>query len=147
MRVKTVTGLVLLTLVCGAFPALAGERVRFSIPEQTDEEAAALIPALERDGTLAARVDLNGDARPEFIMKDGGQSCTPDKGCPYTVHARKNGEWIKIGAFEGFNILISDKTTYGIRDILVYTLPYNDFKSERYAWVPARYEYEKKADN
>jgi hypothetical protein len=145
MNVKNIPGLLLLMLFC-ALPAQGGERLRFSPPDTMGKDASALIPSSAGRDALLAAVDLNGDAGDEYILKKGGLDCSQDIGCPYTVHALKDGAWITIGTFTGFNLLISDKTTYGIRDILVYTFPYNDFKSERYAWNPAKFGYEKKSD-
>lgn len=96
------------------------------------------------DAWSVSRIDLNNDGRDELILKTEADDCDARRGCDYLVAAEKSSHWIQLGRIKAFNILVSDKRTYGVRDLIVYNIPNNDFESVRYVWKPKSFKYEEK---
>lgn len=92
---------------------------------------------------VLAEMDLNGDAIDEYIIRpESDEYCPALPLCPYYVTAFQKHEPIIIGQFNAHKMLISDKKTYGIRQIIVYNIPHNDFTFETSSWNPYRFSYE-----
>ena len=132
----------LASLTYGA-TAYGAESMRFE-PMQQSPLPQTIAGSVKNTNLLKGNIDLNGDSVDEVLYQAAPPLCSENEGCTYFVTAKKKDSWIVIGEFKGFNILISDKRTYGIRDIIVYNIPHNDFESVRYAWNPKRYQYEQK---
>ena len=91
---------------------------------------------------LLAEIDLNGDAINEYVIKPESKTYCPALPlCPYYVTAFQEHEPIIIGKFNAHKMLISDKKTYGIRQIIVYNVPHNDFTSKTASWNPYSFSY------
>ena len=92
---------------------------------------------------VLAEIDLNGDSIDEYIIKpESGANCPAFPLCPYYVTAFQKHDPIIIGKFNAHKMLISDKKTYGIRQIIVYNTPHNDFTSKTSSWNPYDFSYE-----
>ena len=92
---------------------------------------------------VLAEIDLNGDSIDEYVIKpESNADCPALPLCPYYVTAFQKHEPIIIGKFNAHKMLISDKKTYGIRQIIVYNVPHNDFTSETSSWNPHSFSYE-----
>lgn len=85
-----------------------------------------------------SKIDLNNDLIDEYIVKQG---CAPARLCQYFITAFENHTPILIGRFDAHKILISDKKDYGIRQIIVYNQPHNDFTHATAIWNPHKFEY------
>ncbi len=140
----------LLLLICGFFipsAVSAMELPGFHVPSSRKElEAIDFVKKnTSNDITayLIAAIDLNNDSIDEFLVKPKNLSDCPEKPlCPNQIIAFRDYAPILIGNFDAHKILISDKKTYGIRHIIVYNTPYNDFKSETARWSPYKYRFE-----
>lgn len=128
--------------LCWSVPAQAVEAVTFQKPSSFTIIPAAIAQGKDKQSAEFIQTDLNKDGAKEWIVRETGSKCTANTGCPYFVYAQKNREWIEIGSFSAFKILIADKTEYGVRNILVYNLPLNDFATVTYGWSPEKYRYE-----
>lgn len=133
-----------------AFPALAAERPLFMENWATPDRAAltrflisAYTPALKPEDLLVAASDLNGDSAPEFIAAPRNRkNCHPLAGCTYAIAAFDGQTVTNLGFLKGFSIVLSDKRSYGIREILVYSNPDNDYAHARYIWDPKRRNFQ-----
>ncbi len=133
-----------LFLACALYglPAYSAEMLRFKPGYLPKTIAVTMQEQMLEDAWEVSNVDLNDDGPEESILKTKREYCHGDDGCLYVIAARKQDEWIKLGTFKAFNILVSDRRTYGIRDLIVYSVPNNDFESVHYVWNPKAYQYE-----
>ncbi|MEM6780280.1 MAG: hypothetical protein AAF569_00290 [Pseudomonadota bacterium] len=141
MRLKRGFSLFLACLLCSA-SAYSAERLSFKDKAPSSDILNAVSVSDNYDDWITSTIDLNNDGLPEKIIKSDRQSCNDKNGCQYIVMAQKGRNWIELGDIKAFNILVSDDRTYGIRDLLVYATPNNDFDFERHAWNPRTYRYE-----
>jgi len=89
---------------------------------------------------ILAPIDLNEDAIDEYIVKPNSRRlCNDSLFCKHHIIALQDREPIQIGQFDAHKVLISNKNTYGIRDIIIYNNQYNDFKSEIASWSPSKF--------
>ena len=134
MIIKGLAAATLLLFFC-APSAQASEILRFSeeIPPQMKIFSPAHVNA----------TDLNNDGKNEFILKTARSSCD-EGGCTHLIKAQKNAQWITLGTIHAHKIKVSDKTHYGVRDILAYTDAHNDFAPSRYVWNPKTFAYDRK---
>ena len=90
-----------------------------------------------------AKTDLNNDAIEEYILRPLNKSdCPKAPICPHYIVAQQNHEYILLGKFDAHKMLISNKKAYGIRDIIVYNTPHNDFSYKTAVWNPFSYRFE-----
>ncbi len=99
------------------------------------------LPGQNNDYTLA-KVDLNDDALDEYIVKPS--RCSIKTMCPHHIVAFKNRQPILLLDIIAYKIKLSDKTTYGILDLIIYNQKHNDFLSKNFGWNPYSYRYEQK---
>jgi len=87
-----------------------------------------------------AKADLNGDGADEYIAKT--IPCQPDKQfCAYHILGLAGDQIFDLGALEAKYLMVSDESHYGVRDILAYQNPYNDYDPTIYRWAPAQSRY------
>lgn len=92
---------------------------------------------------VLAPIDLNNDAIDEYVVRPKNlNSCPKAPFCSYKIIAFKQRTPILIGSFDAHKILITDKKTYGIRDIIVYNQRYNDFIQKTAIWDPFSFRYQ-----
>lgn len=79
--------------------------------------------------------DLNGDGEPEYIVRitDTFFKCN-NIGCHHGVVAITGDEVKRLGYFEYAEVDISQEETDGVKDLLVYDNPMNDFSPTVYKW-------------
>lgn len=121
--------------------AFAGERLRFQAIE-TNKENRILDFAQKKVGQPSnqpeiAKKDLNNDVIDEFIVRyNCGQ-----RSCNHLIIALQELNPIIIGQFDAHKILISQKKTYGIYDLIIYNSQYNDFTNDIARWNPFLFQY------
>ena len=128
--------LIALATVCSG-KALANEALQYHSPDSYKEnQVKELISKQNQSFTyVLAPVDLNGDAVDEFVVRpENPEACSDKPLCPYHIVAFKEQEPIIIGDFLAHKLLISDKKSYGIRDIIVYNQKSNDYEHVTAAW-------------
>lgn len=120
----------------------AGEPLIFSandtdlrVRETTDflKQSGAL-PALSKIQT--ARVDLNGDGLKEIIVRQVVTGCEAQSNCLYMITGVSARQPVLLASFRARKIGISGEKAYGVKKILVYNHPENDFQSTTYVWTP-----------
>jgi hypothetical protein len=75
-----------------------------------------------------ARTDLNGDGVPEYLATSAKN---PSK---HVILGLRRRQVTEMGKMTAQKLEISDKKTYGVRDLLVYNQPRNDFFFELWVW-------------
>lgn len=141
MRRTSAFSLFLACALCG-LPAYSAEMLRFKSGNLPQGIADTLNEQVLDGGWEVSDIDLNDDGLKESILKTKREYCQSKDGCLYVIAAKKQGQWINLGVLNAFNILVSDRRTYGIRDLIVYSIPNNDFESVHYVWDPKAYQYE-----
>lgn len=92
---------------------------------------------------LLAPIDLNNDAIDEYIIKPKSMKDCPARPlCSYQIIAHQNHKPILIGQFDAHKVRIGDKKTYGIRQVILYNEPHNDFKTATALWNPYSFRFE-----
>ncbi|MCB1652202.1 MAG: hypothetical protein KDI46_09125 [Alphaproteobacteria bacterium] len=91
-----------------------------------------------------AYIDLNEDGIDEMMLKE--KSCTGQKICTISILARAPGKLHSLGKIEGKNVAIAQSYNHGIRDLMVYDDPDNDYKYDLYVWNPQETRYKLKED-
>ena len=120
--------------LCGTV-AHSAEYLRFDSGTPPHTLLGTLAEYAPGDAWDVSAIDLNDDGIDENILKTRSEFCDDTAGCQYIIAGRKQGEWIRLGGLKAFNILVSDRRTYGIRDLIVYNSTYNDFESVLYVWI------------
>lgn len=134
--------------------AWASEPVSFSADVNADPlgaralalltDAAPEVAAIRGSVPFVARGELNGDATPEIFLKFEffpeycPLGCTP----LVFVFAEREDALQMIARFSAFQVRIADEVTFGVRDLMVYADPKNDFSWTRYVWGPVSHRYE-----
>lgn len=91
-----------------------------------------------KDVTVAP-IDLNEDGLDEFITKPA----TCGKLCDFTVLAenRNNGQLVALGTLKGREILPGNGYSHGVRHLLAFDDPNNDYSYSVYIWAAERSRY------
>ncbi len=138
-KLKTCLYLLTALLVLNAPAAYALEPVNF-------DAQLGLTDSLHLETYLktyeAAPADLNGDGLKEFILKN--KDCKAQTLCEYKVLAYSHSETLTLAEFKAQQIALSDHYTSGVRDILVYNNPLNDYAHTIYAWNAANSKFVEK---
>lgn len=87
----------------------------------------------------AARIDLNGDDRPEYVLQD--KACNADILCEYQVLAFSKDTVLRLARFQARKVVISDEKTHGVRNLIVYNHPVDDFKATPFVWDFRKTQY------
>lgn len=127
--------------------AMATEALRFRNADSYKEKQ--IIQFIEKTNKtsgipyLIAPIDLNNDAIDEYIIKPASTKyCVRKPLCSHQITAFRNRFPLLIGEFDAHKMVISNKKAYGIRHIIVYNVPHNDFKSETATWSPFNFRFE-----
>jgi hypothetical protein len=84
-----------------------------------------------------APIDLNDDLIDEYVVKPHNiNDCANAPLCLNYIVAFKARKPILLGQFDAHKILVSNKKTYGVRDLIVYNVNRNDFKYDTAHWNP-----------
>lgn len=94
--------------------------------------------AAERGPFLVAKLDLNADGVPEYFVKSALQA----KQQNHWLIALKRRTPTFLTKIPATKIIISDKKIYGIRKLIVYNQPGNDFHREIFSWNPFHFRFE-----
>lgn len=116
-------------------PVSAQESLRFN--EAKDFKEQQIIKKFSHDA-LITKIDLNDDFIDEYILEK--QTNNP-KFKHYTVIALENRKPIKIGEFDAYKLLVDTKKRYGIKNLIIYNNPHNDFQSKTVIWDPYTFSY------
>ena len=140
--VLTVLGVVMLCVA--AHNTYAAEKPAFDAPlPRSSYEALKLysINSLSSDieSFSQATDDLNNDGLEEFILRT--QSCDAATGCTYHILAETKGDITPLGTLQGHNLLLGNEYSHGVRNLLVFTNPSNDFDYDLYTWHPEHSSY------
>jgi hypothetical protein len=126
--------------------AYANEFLRFKeVKIRSEIKAVKLISKKENylvENYKIAPIDLNDDFINEYVVTlDNPQKCNKNNLCAHYIIAFSNHEPVNIGQFDAHKILISNKKSYGIHDIIVYNDTYNDFQNITARWNPFNFSY------
>lgn len=91
---------------------------------------------------VLSAIDLNNDGLNEYIIKPA--SCSPNTFCQHHIVAFMKEQLISLLSIKAQKIIIKDIHHYGVRDLMVYSSPMNDFEKSKYQWNPFSYIYEQK---
>ncbi len=143
---KTALFLFFFSLIPFSF-AMAIESLRFQAPvSYKEKQAITLVKKLHTTPRITyhiATTDLNNDAIDEYIIKPASaRDCQKKPLCQHSIIALQDHAPLLIGQFDAHKILISDKKTYGVRHIIVYNQPHNDFKTATAIWSPFNFRFE-----
>ena len=87
-----------------------------------------------------AGADLNEDGIPEFIVRP--ETCGETTGfCPFFVLADMEENVIKLLKTEAKKLALAGSYSHGVRNIIAFKNPENDFDYELYIWDPGRSRY------
>ncbi|MCB9979026.1 MAG: hypothetical protein H6862_05435 [Rhodospirillales bacterium] len=106
--------------------------------------AAPEVAAIRGSFPSVARGELNADGTPEiFLRLDFSPEFCPLGCTPLVfVFARHDESLRMIARFAAFQVRMADDVTSGVRDLMVYADPKNDFIWTRYVWTPVSHRYE-----
>ena len=124
----------------------ANERLNFQQPDSFKENQISNFIKSQKNASdspyLLAAIDLNGDFIDEYILRpQNSNDCEQAKLCPYYIAAFQDRAPILIGQFDAHKIVIYNKKTYWIRQIIVYNDLYNDFKTATAIWDPFSFRF------
>jgi len=86
-----------------------------------------------------ARADLNDDGLYEFVLKPKACNTT----CRYNIVAESSKNIVMLGDIRGSNIALGNEFSHGVRNLLVFESPTNDFDYTLYTWHPMSSSYRK----
>ncbi len=96
--------------------------------------------SIEQPNTLdIAATDLNKDGLNEYIVKD--KNCTPKQGCTFKIIAQNSEELIALTEIKALRLMLGDSYANGVRNLLAFQSPENDFKHHVYSWNPEQSRY------
>ncbi|MCF8495492.1 MAG: hypothetical protein K9G62_02360 [Alphaproteobacteria bacterium] len=81
-----------------------------------------------------ARADLNGDAIDEFIIRDSQCRTDGKSPCLFDILAETRKGILSLGQIRAQRLIASDASTGGVRAILAFENPMNDYEFQTYAW-------------
>jgi len=145
-RIKLVIILVALSLISSHARAQENPVYSSGLTDRKDRQIYAFLQEQELFSDVEpielAKIDLNADALAEYIARPSRPACRKMVFCPYAIVAFKNKSPILLNRIEAKNLMISAKKTYGIRDLIVYTDPRNDFRAQTFSWNPFSFRFE-----
>lgn len=157
MRLAAVFAIVLGMVFIGGTPgraARASESLSFSADMNADPmgqraldlltSAVPEIAAIRGSVPSVARGELNADGTPEIFLRfDFSPEFCPLGCTPLVFVFAGNEESLRmIARFPAFQVRMADDVTSGVRDLMVYADPKNDFIWTRYVWTPVSHRYE-----
>ncbi len=155
--VRSLSGVFLLltALLAGGGPRLAAasESLRFGPVAGDDSQGLRAVRMLEDaapeavalNGALVrvARVELNGDARSELVVRVdfSGPACTERCRSLFFVFVDRDGLMRLVARLGAFDLRVSDSVNGGVRGLMVYDDPGNDYAWAPYVWEPTARRY------
>lgn len=136
-------------VLAGAFGALASPAAATEQPAFRQSEKAEFLDKLDayltgeekvlaaREGVYVADAYLNTDSRAEYIARIGDEArCLKIMGCRFVVLGNDDDrdQFRQLAKFNALRMEIADTMTEGVRDLLVYRDPWNDFSRLKYSW-------------
>lgn len=79
-----------------------------------------------------AKIDLNGDGLHEFITRES--ACIRNQKCQFYILAENEAGITPLGSFTGYRLLPGNEFRNGVRNLVVYNNPLNDFDYTLYTW-------------
>lgn len=79
-----------------------------------------------------AAVDLNDDGSSEFILRPS--NCSAHSLCSYDILAETDKRILQLGTVKAKKLLLGQDYTHGIRNLLAFNTPDNDFAYDLYSW-------------
>ena len=80
-----------------------------------------------------AHADLNEDGLDEHILSE--KNCSLNNHfCEHIILSESQGKAVILGKVKARNIVLDNSFTNGVRDLLVYNNPKNDYDTSRYGW-------------
>ena len=101
-----------------------------------------IIPSLsvEKPPEIAA-IDLNEDGIREFVVRandcDGNTGVT----CEHIIIGEVSKGYIVLGKLNGTRVLLGQDYTNGVRNLLLFSNPVNDFDYDVYVWGAKQAQY------
>jgi len=145
-RMKLFLTFILLALSSGQSQARESLTYSSGLAERKDRQIYAFVQEQEiyPDVTSIelAKIDLNADGLAEYIARPARTACAQSQFCLYTLVVFKDRTPLLLNKIEAKNLMISTKKTYGIRDLIVYTNPQNDFQARIYSWNPFSFRFD-----
>lgn len=90
-----------------------------------------------------AKIDLNNDYIDEYIIRPKSiEFCNKSGLCPYSIIALHKLTPVSLGYFMAHNMTVSDKTSFGIRNLWIYNNPSNNFENVLTKWEPYTAQYQ-----
>lgn len=107
------------------------------------ENAVPEVAALNATEAAVARANLNGDATPELLLRVVflAQACSGPCRDLFFVFVERDGELRLVARLSAFDLRIADTLTGGVRDLMVYADPGNDYGWTKYVWDPSSRRY------
>lgn len=132
----------LFVLFCMAGPTLASGPLQFEHTPNASEKLAleeyfksASPPARDYDIAVS---DLNEDGMKELILR---ANCNPEKSCLFIVLAYKDNVLIELAKIQAYTLTLGSAYSVGVRNIIAYNRPDNDYRPSLYVWEPGARRY------
>ena len=122
-------------------PALTAEPITFL--EQLDAANTYRLRTY-LDSFIPAKTDLNSDGIDEFILRD--KTCSSFTLCPHKVIALKGQETVELASFKAQKVALAHQTTNGVRALMVYNNPANDFEYSILKWDAQNSHFKEEAE-
>lgn len=135
---------VITVVLAGLFsvPAFAAQPLSFS-GTISAIEWSSVAPHLNgaQEDYLFSKVDLNGDGLDEVAAVSANCKSQQLSRCEYFIFGRGAQKAYILLQEEAWNITVSDQRAYGLRKIMVYKSPNNQFKPTAYTWNALKSSY------
>jgi hypothetical protein len=129
-------------MLLSALPARADEPLTFRSAGSDFHQKLLADYLLQTQGAegpfLTAQGDLNGDGITEHFLKSEKTSPVADV---YLLGV-KHREVTLLGKIPARKIEITDKKQWGVRRLVVYNDPGNDFRSQIWVWNPWDFQFQ-----
>ncbi len=107
------------------------------------EDAAPEAVALDGSVVRVARAELNGDAQSELVVRIdfSGPACARRCRSLFFVFVDRDGEMRLVARLGAFDLRVADSVKGGVRSLMVYNDPGNDYAWAPYVWEPTARRY------
>ncbi|MCB9982129.1 MAG: hypothetical protein H6861_00425 [Rhodospirillales bacterium] len=134
----------LFVLMLGASAAHAMENLHYNnvLSRSSAEKINAFTAAhLGKDisGLDIAEADLNGDGLNEFIVRT--KDCAQTERCNHIILGETDDTVLDLGKIEALRIMLGNDYEHGVRNLLVFDNPENDFAFTLYRWDDEQSRY------
>jgi hypothetical protein len=101
-----------------------------------------IIPSISQDTIPPiAVVDLNEDGITEFIVKTTNCSEGAQNLCDYVIVGQVSEDYMSLGTLRGQRLILGQDYTNGVRNLLLFANPVNDFDYDIYVWGAKHAQY------